>query len=597
MLMVHYLYYSVPIFQNFSRGVQIISKIFNVKSVLQIRNLLNNENKLINNLIILLSIIVFTFLSSLQGYRFGVGDLDTYVPFVFHESNHSLFSTDLLTDTIENHPVYIWKLFGLLSHIVPTETLFLFAFFFQILFLTFAFIIFYRHFFEKSHWYILLLAMLVIPKTGAAMGLYGLNPYGHFHPCALAIGVMLITFVMWDKGKWITGGILSGIIFLFHPFTAITNSLTFFFVILFKWRSLSLIKIACSSFMLLLFASPALLPYFEHLFSPHSSNQVFDVNSWFDIVRVRMDHSFFISHWVPDRFVHLLAAILALVIGFRKHTSFMKIMPLIAACVASLCIMAFAEIFSVKFLLQLQLGRNSYIILVVLIFFMTWRVSQINFSKIRISDAIWIFAALFFIVYSLVEKRNDFTTIYIIAVISFPIALFVISKLESKNILPNKFTFFCFVSTVLVLMSVATIVTTSARMKTNNRIFSTAFSTDFDKIAQWTRYNIPLDQTIMTPIYIEGFRSYSLHSIYGTYKDGAPHNYSEKTVFKWWERMSAFGMTLTTKRNTYPSLYHEHAIEIAKSENIKYVVYEKKYTKWNIHPLFENQTFGIVKIE
>jgi hypothetical protein len=61
--------------------------------------------------------------------------------------------------------------------------------------------------------------------------------------------------------------------------------------------------------------------------------------------------------------------------------------------------------------------------------------------------------------------------------------------------------------------------------------------------------------------------------------------------------MSAFGVTLTTKRNIYPSLYHENALKIAKSENIKYVVYEKKYTKWNIHPLFENQTFGIVNIE
>lgn len=551
-----------------------------------------------NNLILVLSAIIFIILGSLQGYRYGVGDLDTYIPFVFHEANHSNFSTDLLTETIAIHPVYIWKFFGLLSHLMQTETLLLIAFFVQIALLTVVYIAFYRHFFEKNHWYILLLAILLVPKSGAAMGMYGLNPYGYFHPCALAIGVMLITFIMWDKGKWIIGGLLSGSIFLFHPFTAITNMFVFFFVILFRWESISFKNIAYSSFFLLLTASPALWPYFEHLLSLHSSNTTFDVKSWFEIVRIRMAHSFFISQWVLDRFLHLILATLTLLIVFRKNINFLRIMPLVAAIIISLCAMALAELFSVKFLLQLQLARNSYLILIVLILFITWRVSQINFSKIKIRDAIWIFTALFFLIYSVVEKRhNVLTIIYIVSVLTTPVALYFLSKFESMQKLSNQFTFNCFVSVIIIFISVATIVKTSDTMRTNKRIFNTALSTDFDKIAQWVRHNIPSEQTIMTPIYLEGFRSYSLHNIYGTYKDGAPHNYSEKTFFKWWERMRSFGITVTTKNNTFPLLYHEHALEIAKKERIKYVVYEKQYKKWSSSPLFENNTFGIIKIE
>ena len=41
---------------------------------------------------------LFFVIACLQGYRLGTGDLDTYLPFVYHESDSSLFKNDLLME-------------------------------------------------------------------------------------------------------------------------------------------------------------------------------------------------------------------------------------------------------------------------------------------------------------------------------------------------------------------------------------------------------------------------------------------------------------------------------------------------------------------
>lgn len=559
-------------------------------------NLNSKEVKINKSILMFITMILFTVVSILQGYRFGTGDLDTYVPFVLHASDSSLFSSDLLIKTIGVHPVYIWSLFGMLSRLIPVETLFFGAFLFQIAFNIAAIILFYRNFFGKNNWYILVLSVLLITKAAAAMGVYGLNPYNHFHPCALAFGVMLLCFIFWDKKKWITGSLLCGSIFLFHPFTAITTSLCFFFTIILQFKKTNKTTILLSILSLLAIASPALYPYFTHI--QHPSTTSFDTKSWFEIVKVRMAHSFFISQWVSDRFVHLIIAVVLLVAAFRKHNAFKALLPLILAIVSSLCAMFLAEIFSIKFILQLQLGRNSYYIFVLLIMFLCYRISQSNFSKLTIKDSLWILGSLFLMMYSFVEHRKDFAAIIsTILVFLTPVMLYIMGRIGSIHKYARNATLYSFCGIVVLLLSIATITITIDRHRSINRYFNTESAYDFEKLALWVRNNVSIEETIMTPIYLEGFRSYSHHSIFPTWKDGAPHNYSEATFFKWWEKMNLFGITTKTDRNSFAQLYHEKAFDIAKSEKLKFVVYEKKYLTRTVKSIFENETYGITQIE
>ena len=122
-------------------------------------------------------------------------------------------------------------------------------------------ILFYREFFGNDKGVFLVLSMMSLSKAAAAMGRYGLNPYGYFQPGALAVGVLLLVIVLWNRKKWIIGGIVGGLMFLFHPFTAITMGLTYLIVIAFQWKTIHFKKsLLAQSYVCA--ASPAVIPIF-----------------------------------------------------------------------------------------------------------------------------------------------------------------------------------------------------------------------------------------------------------------------------------------------------------------------------------------------
>jgi hypothetical protein len=180
---------------------------------------------------------LFFVIACLQGYRLGTGDLDTYLPFVYHESDSSLFKNDLLMETIDVHPVYIWKAMGALIHIIPASTLFLLAFFLQTFMIMTGLILFYREFFGNDKGVFLVLSMMSLSKAAAAMGRYGLNPMDIFNRVhwPLVYCYWLLCCGTQKMDNWWNCWRL---MFLFHPFTAITMGLTYLIVIAFQWKTI-----------------------------------------------------------------------------------------------------------------------------------------------------------------------------------------------------------------------------------------------------------------------------------------------------------------------------------------------------------------------
>lgn len=328
-----------------------------------------------------------------------------------------------------------------------------------------------------------------------------------------------------------------------------------------------------------------------------------------------MQFSYYMSMWVPDRFIHIAIALAGLWY-FRSHPAFRKTLPIVLTTLVALTTMALAEILSVKFLLQLQLARCSYFLFILLTFFLANFIMRADKPCRKISHVFWFILGFALMIESPVgDPHNPIRWILLIA--GTVTVIFIIGKKPQwwKQL---------YIGTGVGMVLLATTITVFDTYQTNrNRyakemkksvgesseklkgnahyflfsaLYDKTFTTPWEEVQLWCRYHIPEDEVIMTPMYLEGFRSFSRRSIYGSYKDGAPHNYSEATFFRWWKRMRRLGVDVNVPRGDFPRLYHRNAEAVARQEGIRYLVYDKQIARSHITPLFENERFAVVDL-
>lgn len=526
----------------------------------------------------------FFVLAILQGYQLGIGDLSTYLAFVWHKFDPALLNNDLLIETLGDHPVYIWDAVALLLNIADVQTVFLGLFFTQTALMIAAIFLFYRRFFGENNGWLIVLLTLVLGTSAAAMGEYGLNPYGYFHPNVVAVAIALLAFVLLDRGNWLSGAALCGSVFLFHPFTALYAALFFGYKWLLGFRQTTVFTKIGSAAIFLLISAPSWLPMLPKILA--SAPPQFDVSLWLDLVRQRMRFSFFASQWVPDRWVHLSLAGFGLWF-FRHHPAFWRLLPIVLGTVTSLLLFILADVFTIKFLLQLQLARCSYFLFIILCAFIAHKIATTNDSP-KSPLIIWLLLGIVFMIEDVVDDRTLDVRLMVLAGLALLLVyLFWRQPAQWRRI---------YLAGTLAAVLLVTGEKTVERIAETGRIFDTTLTTPWEDMQVWCAQNTPEAATLMTPFYIEGFRSFSKRPIYGTYKDGAPHNYSRKTIFRWWARMQALGVSLPWNRAAFPALYHQHALPVARENNIRYVIYEKNIALPPVAPLYENQQFAIFEI-
>jgi hypothetical protein len=306
------------------------------------------------------------------------------------------------------------------------------------------------------------------------------------------------------------------------------------------------------------------------------------------LVRMRMERSFFLSMWITDHYFHV-AVVLAVLFYFRRHPAFTRVMPIIIATLAALLLKGMAELFSLKFLLQLQLARCTYFIYFLAAAFLANHVAGLT-GRLAARDFIWLFLGYFMMIYSFVDRDSGFVPAAVILVAVGGLAYLFFRRGRSWWPVYRGIGF------ALILIMTADAVATTYRAA--GGFFDRTDSRPWDDIQRWCQTHVAVDQTIMTPFYSDGFRSLSQRSIYGSFKDGAPHNYSERTIFRWWERMARFGIEITPKpdRRRFRVLYHQNAVRIAKEAGIRYLVYDRDWVDYDGIRLYENAGFGIVDL-
>jgi hypothetical protein len=523
----------------------------------------------------------------LQGYHFCAGDLDTYLPFILHGHDPSLFKNDLLLGTLGSHPVYIWKAMAFFLQWIDVRHLMQCAFLVQTFLIAFGAIIFFRRFFGPGRKWMLFLLMLVLPVTSGGYGVYGLNPYGYFHAGALAFGLVLITYVCIDSGFWLIGGILTGTMFLFHPVTAF-YAMAFFMIravfdLVQKKKSG---RIITGMLFLVATALPSFIPAFHSFLAPAAGG--IDLHLWRQLARFRMNHGYFISAWVPDRFIQIAGCYLAIFFAFRKHPAFNRLLPIMLGVAGGLALAAIGDCFTIRFFLRLQPGRCSYFIYFLVAAFaagaMADRALWDNGKKVRYA---WSFAALIGLVMvgnAALSDQPHMTKTIITALLI--VAGGLVTARYFRPVHPG-FLFTCLAAIVLTS-------TVPRSWSLFNWTMAQNMSDPWVDVGLWCRKSVPKDETVMVPLDKENFRPWALRATYCTWKDGAPHLFCDSTLFVWWRRMQQFGVTLSSKRSEFQDLYRARAIDVARSNGIRYVVFEKQFMHTTGPLAYENRGYGVI---
>ncbi|MEZ4763291.1 MAG: hypothetical protein R3C26_08885 [Calditrichia bacterium] len=267
----------------------------------------------------------FFVLAILQGYQLGIGNLSTYLAFVWHKFDPALLNNDLLIETLGDHPVYIWDAVALLLNVANVQTVFLGLFFTQTALMIAAIFLFYRQFFGENNGWLVLALTLVLGTSAAAMGEYGLNPYGYFTERCCRCNCVAGVCVAGSRKLAVRCSALRQYL-LFHPFTALYAALFFGYKWLLGFRQTTVFTKIGSAAIFLLISAPSWLPMLPKILA--GAPPQFDVSLWLDLVRQRMRFSFFASQWVPDRWVHLGLAGFGLWF-FRHHPAFRRLLPVV----------------------------------------------------------------------------------------------------------------------------------------------------------------------------------------------------------------------------------------------------------------------------
>jgi hypothetical protein len=516
-----------------------------------------------------------------QGYNFGSGDLALYLPFVMHLHDHNLFGSDLLVQSLGSYAAPLWQGAAWLLNFARADQLFLALFLVQTAVIIAGARFFYRRLFGDNSGWVLFLLMLAVERSSGAMNTYGLNPFGYFQPGALAFGVVLLMYGVLDEGRWKTAGLLAGTMFLYHPFTALWACLLFFLrAIIGTGKRVSVRKTAAGAALL----AAGALPYvFFFLNNGHAVSQGW---LWIELARMRLSHAFFLSLWVPDRFVHFGLVFTGIAL-FRSHPAFRRTLPIVIATIIAFFTLALAEISANRFLLQLNFARCTYLLFVLFFAFVASRVVDTGAHRTPVRNSLWTLLSLLLMIYPFVEKTHEHALAYSLVALSLIIA-------AGASLIKAATTHRLVMAAGLVLVVIVSGAKMHDRYNGAGVLFNLPAVGPWHDMQVWVRDHVPGNECIMTPVYLEGFRSYSLHPIYGDWKDGGSHLFCSKTIFEWWKRMQAAGIGLHLKGEAFPRAYHEHAVAAARQAGITYVVFDKQYARSTGTPLYQNNGFGIV---
>lgn len=421
----------------------------------------------------------------LRGYEYGSGDQTHYLVFIEKKINPSLYKDDFLVQTRDQQDSIFVEMMTFLATRVGNLEVAVFFMYMVCLF------IFYLALYQIGYalWHdryaavlSLILLIPIYPIGGSSIVTF--DSYLTLRTIAHALLLSAVYFLM--KRRWWISIFLAGIGFLFHPLTLLPFPIILATLLLSIHKPPRFVVKAVSVFSLII--SPLLLRFL----SRSNSDPIFLDPTWRSILEQRVPYAFALQ-WSWQSWVISIIYIFVFVIGLiqlqQRNKTFMatvlKVIGLV--CLVLLVIHLAGDIFSLSFIIKLQLTRSLYLVAILSIVLFAGVVRQTS------------------------QSFTQLTLVLVVAVVVF-FEIFHGNYLKIPYIQPRN---------------------------------------DFELAAQWIRLNSSPDSKILIPPVRSGFRFFARRAVVTEYKEGAESLYSRSFALEWQRRQSLLKEYYSLKENDF----------------------------------------------
>lgn len=571
-----------------------------------------------------------------------------YIPFIRKAADPALFPDDLFVNSQSVYNSYYFVLLGRLSRHLELGVLLgtLHAVFVYAAALS-VFALSMTLFNERKTAFLSVL-LLLVPKCAVSLALAGIN-LGAPEPSEFAAPFLLLAIGLFLKRSYRTACLICGAMFYFQGMEALIVSLLFCSFFLARTRELPLPTVAVSALCLVLPVLPLAWKMLSAGFFGLSAPG--DVARWLEVLRLRSWFHLFPFSWGLSDWFNYSGWFLWAFIVYRygKPSPKQGTVLVFIKAIGLLCALStvFTEFFPVPAVIKLVFWRSTIFFLFLLVVYISRYL--IEFSErgaaaalLAVCSAVAVFLALyklivcFALLHLAFEARPSSTTRLLRAAGFAGLAAFVLGTvlpLDSGTPLLQKVFLFSDLglkelSLFLLILSFSfpafllygagrsraawaalafmafSAVAVERLWAEKGAAAEQALNKDWVAAQLWTREHTAPDAVIITPASLDGFRTYSLRSVFLELKDGAACVYSPSFSSKWRQRLEDLGYRGggeggglgAEMERIYGSLSENDVRELAGKYRASYFV-AGAGSRYNLRELYRNGHFKIYSTE
>ena len=576
----------------------------------------------------------------LNGYRFGVGDHATKIPFLKAAADPELYPHDIGVAQRHSYVTFLRYLVLPLVSLVGWEPAYLALHVISLAALQLSLFVLARGISGRDS--VAYLAMLLCLVSKPVLGGIG-TADNLFIARELAYPLLFLGVHFFLQGRLRISLLLFGVGINLHPATVIPFVGMLLFAKLFTWRRGDWRECSLGTGLFLLAALPFIV---ARLQSESPAALSVPDPAWMGLLRLRLDHHYFPSAWTTQytQFLPYIAlGLWSIWLGPTRRVDRLVLLIVLASLLECLAGWLFTEVVPIQAVIIATPFRGTLLPMVLsLVYMARMVVVHGRRTAIQIASALGIVSAAvvshahLLIVpgavlgaATLARRRGwgrlgrnvacaaaglgatalflkvegyfrDLTGAWAIAqvryvglAVAMGLVLWTMARMGRRRVW-NQLPVACLVA--LVALVADNVVSSHASYFRNLALPGLRRQTTWEEVQVWARRNTPRSARFITPPDLEGFRIFSERGIVGDWKDGTFIMFSKRSADQWWSIMRDLHTRDRTDRRGYTALDEDALRRLGAKYAAEYVV-ARKTRALAFKPLYENRDFRVYQID
>jgi hypothetical protein len=559
----------------------------------------------------------------INGYQFGVSDQLLYIPVIHKILDPGLYQNDMLFEQQSGYYTLFLYITAYLTKIFGMEWTFFILYFIA------TFILFFSVYkisisLFRSEWtgYIAIaLCFLTRPIGGTAAG--G-TPFLTLRTFALPV-TLLAVWLFFER-RYVWTAIVSAIAFLIHPLTAIAPIMAIMGYIVFNFKTIGKINVIKSLSAYALTMLPLLLKVLISEQTNYNDLSLFSAapKDWLDILKMRNTYTF-PSMWKVEDWKFTISYPVLFIFSFifsGIKPRFEAIWLVGAGLLTLLISYVFGDLYPVPLVVQLQMARGIFMITFISLIYSAYVLYRFSTGHAIISRLViilsgigiaslntnLIIAGIAALIIAVVSERVKYLNF--LGFVPFIVYLYLNLKKFRINDLPILY-IFAFIIILEVLRRILRKVDIRAYMPIPVLVFAIIYfnlpivnniikgkisdkthlpgmvpETSWIRLQKWAIDNTDKNSLFIVPRDQTGFRIYSMRSIAGDWKDGAPGLFSQGYARKWYDRMKLL--------ENYNNLSESDFLRLAKDYGATHIITQGK--ELGFERIYNSEGYNVYKL-